>query len=206
MMLLTPDYRVLLNRNVTFNPLFFEFLKQRFNLLLAQRLVELNLDLSEVYRFTLFAVPAEYNSGIVQQVALMDAGLVEPTDKLKRIGEILHSLDPIDPHPVDIEFVLADIISFVKKNLVHFTEVSVGGVLDYFGINYQTWFDDYPIQTGTVLRAVDFGTLENYPHHLFDGVFVYIREHILDLFAEFNNQVLPKKPEVTVTNVDVQEL
>ena len=203
---LTPEYRILLNKNLTFNPQYFEFLKQSFNFVLMQKVMQAHLDLMETYRFVIYCIPVEYHSPVIQQVSLMDQGLLEPTEKLQKISEILHALNPIDAQPVELSFTLQEIISFVKKSLKHFQEVVPGGVVDYFGINYQTWFDDYPIQTGTILKAVDYGTLENYPHHLFDGTFDYLREHLLDLFTEFNQMIVPEKPKEMVNNVNVQEL
>lgn len=205
MMALTPDYRVLINRNLALNPLFFDFLKRQFNLILSEAILQKKLDLSEVYKFTIYSIPAGWGALIIRQVGLMDEGIIPETPKLKKISDILHALDPTAPQPVDIEFTLGEIISFIKSQVRHFQEVTPGGIVHYFGIEYYSWFDDYPIQTGIVLRAVDFGTLDNFPHHLFDDVFNYIRAHLLDLFIVFNKTIQPEESGM-VKNVNVQEL
>ena len=41
------------------------------------------------------------------------------------------------------------------------------------------------------MRAVDYGTLDNFPLHLFDFVFNEIRLHLMDLFTLYNNGGVP---------------
>ena len=200
---LLPTYRVTLNKNLLSDPLFFWFLKQEFHRVLMLTLSQGHIDLTAVYKFTIYSIPVQWGNYIILKIRANDARPKNKKDKkLTKISKMLLKLDPLNPKPVKLEFDLNTIINFVINNLKHYQELTSGGVVDYFGIPSQLWFDDYPIQTGTILKAVDYGTLDNPPLHLFDTTFEYIRQNLLDLFAQFvkykSGMVLMKnKVEVT---------
>lgn len=184
-----PHYRVELNKNLL-DPLFMEYLKQTFNRVLMSNVLSLHLDTGTVYKFTISSIPPG-GLDVISRIYIAESKGFELDDKLKEIADILHSLDPFDPKPVEVEFDLGTIISFVKDNVKHFQAAVPGGIIDYFGIDTEIWFNDYPIQTGAVLRAVDFGNLDNPPVHLFDRSFEQIRCNLMDLFAEYFKYVKP---------------
>ena len=203
----TPAYRVVLNKNLLVYPQFIDFLKNEFHRLIVNRLVQGTVNLEDKYVFTVTSIPLQWGTVAMNKIRSVESLPEDKVDpKIKRIAEILRSLDPLDPQPVDIDFTLGQIVSFVNKNVVHFKELVPGGVIDYFGIPTQLWFDDFPISTGTVLRAVDFGTLDNKPLHLFDAAFAELRVNLLDLFAQFmkiGSDLGEDSEGVTVKNVDI---
>ena len=195
---LSPEYRIVLNEQLLKYPLFIEFLKREFRRLLVERLMLLNVDLTLVYKFTVTYIPVQWGNYIIPKIKMMENGIIPRNDKLERIAEILKELDPLDPHPVDLEFTLQQIVLFVEKNVKRFQGVQLGEAIEYFGIEEALWFDEYPIATGTVIRAVDYGTLDNPPLNLFNSVFNEMRATILDLFAKFIEQGMPKKEQKVV--------
>ena len=184
-----PKYRVRINKNFLAYPLFFDFLRVRFHSLIASAVLKSHLNLEEMYTFTVSEIPVQWGNYVIQKLRVMESVPEDKMDpKWKEISDILLSLNPLDPKPVDVSFKLGDIIIFVVNNVGHYQEITVGGPVDYFGINTDMWFNDYPISAGTVLMAVDFGTLDNYPNHVFDSVFADMRMHIMDMFTEYVNQ------------------
>ena len=206
---LSPEYRVVLNENLLQYPLFIDFLKNEFRRMLVERLMLLNVDLSLVYKFTILSIPVQWGNYIIPKIKAMEAGERATDPKLVRIAEILKELDPLDPHPVDLEFTLQQIVLFVERNVKKFQLMTLGKATTYFGIEEALWFDEYPIQTGTVLRAVDYGTLDNPPLNLFNMVFMEMRAQVLDLFAQFiergeeKKEPMVKNVEETVEDADV---
>ncbi len=202
---LSPYYRIQINNNLLKYPQFFEFLRQEFRKVLINSVIQGNLDLTEEYKFTITYIPNQWGSSVIQQVKLQETVPDDKKDpKWKKISSILVSLDPMNPVPVDVTFTLDEIIKFSVLAAKHYQEIVTGGVVDYFGIEPQLWFNDYPIQTGVVLRAVDFGTLENKPKHLFDETFMDIRSRLMDLFTFYINHVKEVQENmVRVKNVNI---
>ena len=202
---LTPNYRVQINQNMLQFPLFFDFLRNKFRNVLYSWIDAKHLDLTEKYRFTVYTVPIGWGKQVIDKVRAyeMNPDLHDP--KMDRITEILHDLDPFNPKPVDLEFDLEHICSWVTQSLHHFKEATQGGFKEYFGIEYNWWFDDFPIAAGTVIKAVDIGTLDNQPHHLFDNVFADIRFHLMYLFTEYMNLqgAVMKKPLMVKNSADI---
>ena len=182
-------------------PLFFEYLKQLFRKLVYHAVLQGNVDLSKEYTFTINSIPNQWGKNVVQQLKQIEN---VPEDKIpekwKEISKILLDLDPFNPKQVEVKFTLNDILKFTVNNVKCYREIVTGGVADYFGIETQLWFNDYPIQTGTVLRAVDFGTLEKKPLHLFDSVFMDLRTNLMNNFTFYINHVLKQESTVVVKN------
>ena len=204
MLNLSPYYRIKLNKNILKYPLFFEYLKQLFHKLVYHAVLQGNIDLSTEYKFIVKSIPNQWGKNVAQQLKLMQN---VPEDKIpekwKEIAKMLLDLDPFNPQQVEIKFTLNDILKFTVNNVKHYQEIVTGGVADYFGIETQLWFNDYPIQTGTVLRAVDFGTLEKAPLHLFDSVFMDLRTNLMNNFTFYINHVLKQESVVVKNNVDI---
>ena len=201
---LSPEYRIALNEQLLKYPLFIEYLKQEFRRRLVERLMLLNVDLTLVYKFTVTYIPVQWGNYIIPKIKMMENGIIPRNDKLERIAEILKELDPLDPHPVDLEFTLQQIVLFVENNVKRFQEVQLGEAIEYFGIEEALWFDEYPIATGTVIRAVDYGTLDNPPLNLFNSVFNEMRATLLDMFAQFI-ELGKQEKELKVVNKDTPE-
>lgn len=201
---LLPYYRIKINDNLIKEPRFFEFLKQEFKRVLFDRIKKCNLDLTEKYAFTIMAVPPEWGNSVLSKVRALESISEEKRDpKWVKISEILLSLDPMNPVPVDVEFTLSDIVNYVIHNIKVYQVRVPGGIQTYFGIETGKWFDDYPLQTGIVLKAVDFGTLENKPKNLFNHTFEVLRRSLLDLFALYINQFKESYNSVVVNNVNI---
>lgn len=199
---LTPNYRVTINKNMLQYPLFFDFLRNKFRNVLYTWIDAKHLDLMEKYKFTIYTIPVGWGKQVIEKVRAYEMNHDKTDPKLEKIAKVLHDLDPFNPQPVDLEFTLEQICSWVTSSLRHFQETTNGNVYDYFGIAYNCWFDDFPIACGTVVKAVDIGTLDNVPHHLFDNVFADIRFHLMDLFTEYMNGAV-EKPLMVKNNADI---
>ena len=196
---LNPTYRIKVNQNILKYPLFFNFLGSEFHRLVTDAVVQANLDLTEKYSFTITSIPVQWGNYIIPKLRQLESLPEDKIDpKWKKISEILLSLDPMNPQPVDISFSLQEIIYFVVRNVHLYQEISSGGVVNYFGIETQRWFDDYPIQTGTVLKAVDMGTLDNRPAHLFDTAFIKLRGELMELFTFYMNTLRKQENSMVV--------
>ena len=191
-MTLNPEYRIYLNKNLCLDPGFFGYLKLQFHTVLYGLVNSRHVDLGSIYKFTVYEIPPQWEAHVLSTILLASVDLAELTPKQQEIAQMLQDLNPLDPKPVDLEFSLMDIVSWVDTHVKHFVELVPGGVNNYFGIDQRAWFNDYPIQTGTVLRAVDIGTLDNFPLHLFDNVFMEMRAHLLDFFVMYNKGEMPE--------------
>lgn len=191
-MTLNPEYRVYLNKNLVADPGFIGYLKLQFHTVLYGFINNRHIDLETIYKFTIYEIPPQWEAHVLGTILLAEADLTELTPKQQEISQILLDLNPLDPKPVDLEFPLREIVSWVDTHVKHFIELVPGGVNNYFGLSQQAWFNDYPIQSGTILRAVDMGTLDNFPLHLFDGVFNEMRIHLLDFFVMYNKGEMPE--------------
>ena len=103
-MTLSPVYRVALNKNLLVDLGFIDFLKQQFRNVLYSTIGQRHVDTEQVYRFTIYEIPPQWDSFVLSTILMAQAGLMEMTLKQEKISQILLDLNPLDPKRLILNF------------------------------------------------------------------------------------------------------